>query len=151
MGITLGSLALSTMTSRATHAHPTSPRSTGFCAIWDCISSSSSSLALSTKPTHPSYVIGSGSAPVLVPRMLMCRLTRDFNATSPLTSSSFSFVSSSLLEEESVALPPPPLPLPPGPPPRLTYFGGRVKVVLRTRSRFRPAKDMRDETMRAHS
>ena len=34
---------LSTLTSRATHAHPTSPRSTGFCAIWDCISSSSSS------------------------------------------------------------------------------------------------------------
>ena len=32
-----------TLTSRATHAHPTSPRSTGFCAIWDCISSSSSS------------------------------------------------------------------------------------------------------------
>jgi len=32
---------LSTLTSRATHAHPTSPRSTGFCAIWDCISSSS--------------------------------------------------------------------------------------------------------------
>ena len=31
---------LSTLTSRATHAHPTSPRSTGFCAIWDCISSS---------------------------------------------------------------------------------------------------------------
>jgi len=31
------------LTSRATHAHPTSPRSTGFCAIWDCISSSSSS------------------------------------------------------------------------------------------------------------
>jgi len=28
--------------SRATHAHPTSPHSTGFCAIWDCISSSSS-------------------------------------------------------------------------------------------------------------
>jgi len=28
---------------RATHAHPTSPRSTGLCAIWDCISSSSSS------------------------------------------------------------------------------------------------------------
>ena len=28
------------LTSRATHAHPTSPRSTGFCAIWDCISSS---------------------------------------------------------------------------------------------------------------
>ena len=26
--------------SRAAHAHPTSPRSTGFCAIWDCISSS---------------------------------------------------------------------------------------------------------------
>ena len=32
---------LSTPTSRATHAHPTSPRSTGFCAIWGCISSSS--------------------------------------------------------------------------------------------------------------
>ena len=32
---------LSTLTSRATHAHPTSLRSTGFCAIWDCISSSS--------------------------------------------------------------------------------------------------------------
>jgi len=35
---------LSTLTSRATHAHPTSPRSIGFCAIWGCISSSSSSL-----------------------------------------------------------------------------------------------------------
>ena len=33
---------LSTLTSRATHAHPTSPRSTGFCAIWGCINSSSS-------------------------------------------------------------------------------------------------------------
>ena len=33
--------SLSTLTSRATHAHPTSPRSTGFCAIWGCISSSS--------------------------------------------------------------------------------------------------------------
>ena len=32
---------LSALTSRATHAHPTSPRSTGFGAIWDCISSSS--------------------------------------------------------------------------------------------------------------
>ena len=32
----------SALTSRATHAHPTSPRSTGFCAIWDCISPSSS-------------------------------------------------------------------------------------------------------------
>jgi len=32
---------LSTLTSRATHAHPTSPRSTGLCAIWGCISSSS--------------------------------------------------------------------------------------------------------------
>ena len=31
------------LTSRATHAHPTSPRSIGFCAIWGCISSSSSS------------------------------------------------------------------------------------------------------------
>ena len=36
---------LSTLTSRATHAHPTSPRSTGFCAIWGCISSSSSSFS----------------------------------------------------------------------------------------------------------
>jgi len=34
---------LSTLTSRAIHAHPTSPRSTGFCAIRDCITSSSSS------------------------------------------------------------------------------------------------------------
>ena len=34
-----------TMTSRAKHTLPTSPRSTGFCAIWDCISSSSSSTA----------------------------------------------------------------------------------------------------------
>ena len=34
---------LSTLTSHAAHAHPTSPRSTGLCAIWDCISSSSSS------------------------------------------------------------------------------------------------------------
>ena len=38
-----GIAPLSTLTSRATHAHPTSPRSTGFCAIWGCISSSSSS------------------------------------------------------------------------------------------------------------
>jgi len=29
---------------RATHAHPTSPRSTGFCVIWECISSSSEHL-----------------------------------------------------------------------------------------------------------
>jgi len=35
---------LSTLTPRTTHAHPTSPPSTGFCAIWDCISSSSSSI-----------------------------------------------------------------------------------------------------------
>ena len=41
---------LSTLTSRATHAHPTSPRSTGFCAIWDCISSSSSSEASAAFP-----------------------------------------------------------------------------------------------------
>ena len=34
---------LSTLTSRATHAHPTSPRGTGFCVIWDCTTSSSSS------------------------------------------------------------------------------------------------------------
>ena len=32
---------LSTLTSRATHAHPTSSRSNGFCAIWGCITSSS--------------------------------------------------------------------------------------------------------------
>ena len=31
----------SALTSRATHAHPTSPRSIGFCAIWDCVSPSS--------------------------------------------------------------------------------------------------------------
>ena len=37
---------LSTLTSRATHAHPTSPRSTGFCAIWGCISSISSVVLL---------------------------------------------------------------------------------------------------------
>ena len=36
-------LPVPTLTSRATHAHPTSPRSTGFCAILDCIRSSSSS------------------------------------------------------------------------------------------------------------
>jgi len=42
---------LLTLTSRATHAHPTSPRSTGFCAIWGCISSSSSSN--STLPGPP--------------------------------------------------------------------------------------------------
>jgi len=33
---------LSTLTSSATHAHPTSPSSTCFCAIWGCNSSSSS-------------------------------------------------------------------------------------------------------------
>ena len=43
---------LSTLTSRATHAHPTSPRSTGFCAIWDCISSSSSSHADARQGAH---------------------------------------------------------------------------------------------------
>jgi len=32
---------LSTLTSRATHEHPTSTRNTDFCAVWDCISSSS--------------------------------------------------------------------------------------------------------------
>ena len=41
---------LSTLTSRATHAHPTSPRSTGFCAIWGCISSSSRGGASRTRP-----------------------------------------------------------------------------------------------------
>ena len=30
--------------------HPTSPRSTGFCAIWDCVSSSSSSLRRPPSP-----------------------------------------------------------------------------------------------------
>jgi len=43
---------LSTLTSRATHARPTSPRSTGFCAIWGCISSSSSS-ASGSSPSCP--------------------------------------------------------------------------------------------------
>ena len=33
-------------------------------------------LALSTKPAPPFYAIGSGSAPLLVPRIPMCRLTR---------------------------------------------------------------------------
>jgi len=37
------SAPFSKLTSRATHAHPTSPRSTGYCTIWDCISSSSES------------------------------------------------------------------------------------------------------------
>ena len=32
-----------TRTAKSTHAPPTSPRSIGFCAIWDCISSSLSS------------------------------------------------------------------------------------------------------------
>jgi len=44
---------LSTLTSRATHAHPTSPRSTGFCATWDCISSSSSSAVWDLGPAAP--------------------------------------------------------------------------------------------------
>ena len=44
---------LSTLTSRATHAHPTSPRSTGFCAIWDCISSRSSSHLRTQKHVLP--------------------------------------------------------------------------------------------------
>ena len=44
---------LSTLTSRATHAHPTSPRSSGFCAIWDCISSSSTKENESRAPTLP--------------------------------------------------------------------------------------------------
>ena len=35
----------------AQHAHPTSPRSTGFCAIWDCISSNLSSTWFLTKRT----------------------------------------------------------------------------------------------------
>ena len=48
---------LSTLTSRARHAHSTSPRSTGFCAIWGCISSSSISQRSSafrnrSSPTH---------------------------------------------------------------------------------------------------
>jgi len=51
---------------------------------------------------------------------------------------------------------PPPPPHPKFPPNlpfrRRTPLAGseRYKVVLRTRSRFRPATDMRDETMRAH-
>ena len=44
---------LSTLTSRATHGNSTSPRSTGFCAIWDCISSSSFPAQLCTpSPAH---------------------------------------------------------------------------------------------------
>ena len=41
-GALAGSVAgwnMELLTSRATHAHPTSTRSTGFCAIWGCISS----------------------------------------------------------------------------------------------------------------
>ena len=50
---------LSTLTSSATHAHPTLPRSTGFCAIWDCISSSSSSRRQRDSGTHiKSYASG---------------------------------------------------------------------------------------------
>ena len=48
-------LPLSTLTSHATQAHPTSPRSTGFCAIWGCISTSSSSFcphSLTHSTTH---------------------------------------------------------------------------------------------------
>jgi len=37
----VNAIKISTLTSRAIHAQPTSTRSTGFCAIWDCISSSS--------------------------------------------------------------------------------------------------------------
>jgi len=47
--------SLDTNLTRNTHAHPTSPRSTGFCAIWDCISSSSSSIAHDLARTHVSY------------------------------------------------------------------------------------------------
>ena len=49
---------LSKLTSRATHAHPTSPRSTGFCAIRDCIGldwTISSSITLNSDP--PPYAI----------------------------------------------------------------------------------------------
>ena len=49
---------LSALTSRATHAHPTSPRSTGFCAIWGCISSSSPG----TSPARPAWTTRSGPA-----------------------------------------------------------------------------------------
>jgi len=122
-----------------------------------------SSLALSTKSTPPSYVIGSGSVPVLVPRILMCRLTRDFNVTSPLASPSFSFVSlescPTLLQEEPVTLPPPPPPpLPPGPPPplrrdpvfMLLLLLGRRRLHRVFRFRLRLATDMRDEAAGAH-
>ena len=49
---------LSTLTSRATHAHPTSPRSTGFCAIWDCICSSSIYRELGHVPRQTSGTSG---------------------------------------------------------------------------------------------
>ena len=64
---------LSTLTSRATHAHPTSPRSTGFCARWDCISSSSSSSSLTEKlmlrltSTFPVFIIHIKAAPRPMP------------------------------------------------------------------------------------
>ena len=54
---------LSTLTSRATHAHPTSPRRTGFCAILDCISSSSSSLCKRICPYLLFEATSLGAAP----------------------------------------------------------------------------------------
>jgi len=55
--------------SRATHAHPTSPRSIGFCAIWDCISLRLSSIRTKTKKHSPD----SGSS-----------LQAELSATSPV-------------------------------------------------------------------
>ena len=110
---------LSTLTSRATHAHPTSPRSTGFCAIWDCISSSSSSssLAPSTKPTTLACCSGS-AGPHVVPRShhgLGCSVASLRAASSTSAGLSSSCPSSLVL---AAALAPPPLPSPPMPPPR---------------------------------
>jgi len=53
-----GQAGLSTLTSRATPAHPTSPRSTGFCAIWGCISSSSSSSSSRAPTTQKREISG---------------------------------------------------------------------------------------------
>jgi len=56
-----------TLTSRATHAHPTSPRSTGFCAIWDCISSSSMKLLVNNAHSEAQAALPSVVAPAALP------------------------------------------------------------------------------------
>jgi len=68
--------SLSTLTSRATHAHPTSPRSTGFCAIWDCISSSSSSKSPLFGNFHPISLSVCRERPIRFPTLVLtnCRV-----------------------------------------------------------------------------